>query len=200
MSEATTETFEKTPGWLDWDSEPIETDVFVAATGCGRRALPRLRPRKPVVPLCPRAQSTRRATLRAQDLVALRRAPGTVSRNVVVQATCHGADNRALVDALEHSRRARCGASPGVRPDVGDRCRARSARCSRRSRGAVQFRQASRRCTAAASGSQDIARRIEPTGLARRDLFRGAGAAGALRVLCIVAHHRRRRPHGKAGR
>lgn len=25
------------------------------------------------------------------------------SRNVIVQATCHGADNRALVDALEHS-------------------------------------------------------------------------------------------------
>ena len=25
------------------------------------------------------------------------------SRNVIVQATCHGADNRALVDALNHS-------------------------------------------------------------------------------------------------
>ncbi|MFX7090537.1 amidohydrolase family protein, partial [Acinetobacter baumannii] len=25
------------------------------------------------------------------------------SRNVVVQATCHGADNRAMIDALKHS-------------------------------------------------------------------------------------------------
>ena len=27
--------------------------------------------------------------------------------NVIVQATCHGADNRAMVDALVHSGRAR---------------------------------------------------------------------------------------------
>ena len=26
-----------------------------------------------------------------------------ISRNVIVQATCHGADNRALVDAMVHS-------------------------------------------------------------------------------------------------
>ncbi|NNM01423.1 MAG: amidohydrolase family protein, partial [Gammaproteobacteria bacterium] len=41
------------------------------------------------------------------------------SRNVIVQATCHGADNRALVDALTHSDgRARGVAT--VRADVGD--------------------------------------------------------------------------------
>lgn len=41
------------------------------------------------------------------------------SRNVVVQATCHGADNRAMVDALIHSNgRARGVAT--VRPDVSD--------------------------------------------------------------------------------
>jgi 2-pyrone-4,6-dicarboxylate lactonase len=40
-------------------------------------------------------------------------------RNVIVQATCHGTDNRALVDALRHSAgRARGVAS--VRYDVGD--------------------------------------------------------------------------------
>ena len=40
-------------------------------------------------------------------------------RNVIVQATCHGADNRALVDALEHSAgRARGVAT--VRADVED--------------------------------------------------------------------------------
>lgn len=37
------------------------------------------------------------------DLWALRDFLG-FSRNVIVQATCHGADNRALVDALEHSQ------------------------------------------------------------------------------------------------
>jgi 2-pyrone-4,6-dicarboxylate lactonase len=29
-----------------------------------------------------------------------------LTKNVIVQATCHGADNRALVDALRHSQRA----------------------------------------------------------------------------------------------
>jgi 2-pyrone-4,6-dicarboxylate lactonase len=38
-----------------------------------------------------------------QQLFALRERLG-VARNVVVQATCHGADNRAVVDALERSQ------------------------------------------------------------------------------------------------
>src|SRR5882762_344509 len=38
-----------------------------------------------------------------QQLFALRDRLG-VARNVVVQATCHGADNRAVVDALERSQ------------------------------------------------------------------------------------------------
>jgi 2-pyrone-4,6-dicarboxylate lactonase len=40
-----------------------------------------------------------------------------LSRNVIVQATCHGADNRAMIDAL----RASCGKARGVatvRPDI----------------------------------------------------------------------------------
>ncbi len=37
-----------------------------------------------------------------EQLFALRDRLG-LSRNVIVQATCHGADNRALVDALRHS-------------------------------------------------------------------------------------------------
>lgn len=52
-----------------------------------------------------------------EDLFALRDFLG-FSRNVIVQATCHGNDNRALMDALVHSRgRARGVAS--VRCDVG---------------------------------------------------------------------------------
>jgi 2-pyrone-4,6-dicarboxylate lactonase len=52
------------------------------------------------------------------ELFALRDHLG-VSRNVIVQATCHGADNSAMVDALRHSNgRARGVAT--VRPDVTD--------------------------------------------------------------------------------
>ena len=41
------------------------------------------------------------------------------SRNVIVQATCHGHDNRAMCDALQHSGgRARGVAS--VSPDISD--------------------------------------------------------------------------------
>lgn len=39
------------------------------------------------------------------------------SRNVIVQATCHGADNRALVDALENSNGLARGVAT-VRPDI----------------------------------------------------------------------------------
>jgi 2-pyrone-4,6-dicarboxylate lactonase len=53
-----------------------------------------------------------------QTLFALRDFLG-FSRNVIVQATCHGHDNRALVDALAHSHgRARGVAS--VAPDIDD--------------------------------------------------------------------------------
>ena len=53
-----------------------------------------------------------------EQLWALRDHLG-MTRNVIVQATCHGADNRALVDALQHSGgRARGVAT--VRRDVSD--------------------------------------------------------------------------------
>jgi 2-pyrone-4,6-dicarboxylate lactonase len=53
-----------------------------------------------------------------QQLVALREHLG-FSRNVVVQATCHGADNRALVDALVNSNGTMRGVG-GVKPSVSD--------------------------------------------------------------------------------
>ena len=49
-----------------------------------------------------RSANTRPATRHRQQLYALRDHLG-FARNVVVQATCHGADNRAMVDALTHS-------------------------------------------------------------------------------------------------
>ena len=42
-----------------------------------------------------------------------------LSRNVIVQATCHGADNRAMVDAL-HAAAGRARGVATVRPDVSD--------------------------------------------------------------------------------
>jgi 2-pyrone-4,6-dicarboxylate lactonase len=74
---------------------------------CSGRATPsRTRP----------SASTRPATPGADALYELRDYLG-FARNVVVQATCHGADNRAMIDALVHSGgRARGVAT--VRPDV----------------------------------------------------------------------------------
>lgn len=53
-----------------------------------------------------------------EKLFALRDFLG-FSRNVIVQATCHGSDNRALVDALE-SADGRARGVAVVRPDVGE--------------------------------------------------------------------------------
>ena len=52
------------------------------------------------------------------ELFALRDHIG-VSRNVVVQATCHGTDNRAMVDALLASGGMACGVA-SVRPDISE--------------------------------------------------------------------------------
>ena len=111
---------------------------------------------------CPRAPSTPTATcsgpatssLRARAQVhALRRAARTqlfalrdhlgFARNVIVQATCHGADNSALVDALRRADGRRAG-SRRSRRDVTDAELARPAR-GRRPRGALQLRQAAGR-------------------------------------------------------
>jgi 2-pyrone-4,6-dicarboxylate lactonase len=107
--------FEKTPGWLDWYAGPSK---------------PRFRPPDGAVdahchvfgpgaefPFAPERKYTPCDASKAQ-LYALRDYLG-FARNVVVQATCHGADNRAMIDALTHSGgRARGIAT--VRRDVAD--------------------------------------------------------------------------------
>lgn len=89
--------FEKTPGWLDWYANPSRpefrpppgaVDAHCHVFGPGAR-----------FPYAPERKYTPCDASREQ-LFALRDHIG-VARNVVVQATCHGADNRALVDALE---------------------------------------------------------------------------------------------------
>jgi len=91
--------FEKTPGWLDWCTHPSRpcfsvppgsVDAHCHVFGPGA-----------VFPFAPERKYTPCDASRAQ-LFALRDHLG-FARNVVVQATCHGTDNRAMVDVLKHS-------------------------------------------------------------------------------------------------
>jgi 2-pyrone-4,6-dicarboxylate lactonase len=91
--------FEKTPGWLDWHPAPSvpsfrppagAVDAHCHVFGPGAH-----------FPYAPERKYTP-CDASKEQLFALRDRLG-FARNVIVQATCHGADNRALVDALEHS-------------------------------------------------------------------------------------------------
>lgn len=107
--------FEKTPGWLDWYAAPSKprlrlpsgaVDAHCHVFGPGAQ-----------FPYAPERKYTPCDAGKAQ-LFALRDHLG-FERNVVVQASCHGADNRAMIDALVHAGgRARGVAT--VRRDVGD--------------------------------------------------------------------------------
>ena len=88
--------FQKTPGWLDWYAGPAKpkfklpagaVDAHCHVFGPGT-----------AFPYAPERKYTP-CDASADQLFALRDFLG-FSRNVVVQATCHGADNRAMVDAL----------------------------------------------------------------------------------------------------
>lgn len=104
-----------TPGWLHWYEGPTKpaytlpdgaVDAHCHVFGPADR-----------FPFAPERKYTP-VDASAQQLFDLRDHLG-VSRNVIVQATCHGADNSALVDALERSEgRARGVAT--VRADVTD--------------------------------------------------------------------------------
>ena len=91
--------FEKTPGWLDWYADPTKpafklpagaVDAHCHVFGPGDE-----------LPFAPERKYTPCDASKAQ-LFALRDHLG-FARNVVVQATCHGADNRAMVDACRAS-------------------------------------------------------------------------------------------------
>ena len=108
-------TFAKTPGWLDWCARPSKprfvlppgaVDAHCHVFGPGDR-----------FPYAPERKYTPCDAGRGQ-LFALRDHLG-FARNVIVQATCHGADNRARADACRASGgRARGVAT--VRRDVTD--------------------------------------------------------------------------------
>jgi 2-pyrone-4,6-dicarboxylate lactonase len=108
--------FQKTPGWLDWCEHPsrphFQVPVGAVDAHChvfGPAAEFPFAPERKYTP-CDAGK---------QQLFALRDQLG-FARNVIVQATCHGADNRAMVDAC----RASAGRARGVatvRADVSDR-------------------------------------------------------------------------------
>ena len=94
-----TTAFEKTPGWLDWCAGPSSprfkpppgsVDAHCHVFGPGAE-----------FPYAPERKYTPCDASKRQ-LFALRDHLG-FDKNVIVQATCHGGDNRALVDALKAS-------------------------------------------------------------------------------------------------
>jgi len=92
--------FAKTPGWLDWCAKPSRprfrlppgaVDAHCHVFGPGAE-----------FPFAPERKYTP-CDAGKQQLFALRDHLG-FARNVIVQATCHGADNAALLDALRAAR------------------------------------------------------------------------------------------------
>jgi 2-pyrone-4,6-dicarboxylate lactonase len=99
MSKPTTGDFQKTNNWLDWYTNPAKprfrlpagaVDAHCHVFGPGQ-----------AFPYAPERKYTP-CDASKQQLFALRDHLG-FDKNVIVQATCHGADNSALVDALKSS-------------------------------------------------------------------------------------------------
>jgi len=91
--------FEKTPAWLDWHTHPVKprfelppgsVDAHCHVFGPGAQ-----------FPFAPERKYTP-CDASAAQLFALRDHLG-FARNVVVQASCHGADNAAMLDTLVRS-------------------------------------------------------------------------------------------------
>ena len=91
--------FTKTPGWLDWYTGPSKPR-FVLPAGAVDAHCHVFGPGAEF-PYAPERKYTPCDASKAQ-LFALRDHLG-FDKNVIVQATCHGSDNRALVDALKAS-------------------------------------------------------------------------------------------------
>ena len=107
--------FTKTPGWLDWYTGPSKphfklpagsVDAHCHVFGPGAQ-----------FPFAPERKYTPCDASKDQ-LFALRDHLG-FDKNVIVQATCHGSDNRALVDALKASNKRARGVAT-VKRDVTD--------------------------------------------------------------------------------
>ena len=91
--------FTKTPGWLDWYAGPSKPN-FKLPPGAVDAHCHVFGPSN-VFPYAPERKYTP-CDASKEQLFALRDHLG-FDKNVIVQATCHGTDNRALVDALKAS-------------------------------------------------------------------------------------------------
>jgi len=107
--------FQKDADWLDWHPNPSKPS-FVPPAGAVDAHCHVFGPGA-VFPFAPERKYTP-CDASKEQLWALRDHLG-FTRNVIVQATCHGADNRALVDALVHSNDLARGVAT-VRPDIAD--------------------------------------------------------------------------------
>ena len=91
--------FVKDADWLDWDPDPTKPAFGVPAGSVDAHC--HVFGPGDIFPFAPERKYTPCDASREQ-LFALRNFLG-FDKNVVVQATCHGADNSALLDVLEHS-------------------------------------------------------------------------------------------------
>jgi 2-pyrone-4,6-dicarboxylate lactonase len=91
--------FTKTPGWLDWHANPSRPR-FALPPGSVDAHCHVFGPAANF-PFAPERKYTP-CDASKEQLFALRDHLG-FARNVIVQATCHGADNRALADACRHA-------------------------------------------------------------------------------------------------
>jgi 2-pyrone-4,6-dicarboxylate lactonase len=94
------EAFVKTPGCLDWHPAPSRPRFAVPAGAVNAHC--HVFGPAAQFPFAPQRKYTP-CDASAEQLFALRDRLG-FARNVIVQATCHGADNRALVDALQRAQ------------------------------------------------------------------------------------------------
>ncbi|MSQ65652.1 MAG: 2-pyrone-4,6-dicarboxylate hydrolase [Limnohabitans sp.] len=99
MSKPTTDEFTKTTGWLDWYDGPAQPRFVLPADAVDAHC--HVFGPGDSFPYAPERKYTP-CDASAAQLFALRDHLG-FDKNVIVQATCHGADNRALVDALLRS-------------------------------------------------------------------------------------------------
>ena len=107
-------TFEKTPGWLDFHPNPSKPKLALPAGAVDAHC--HVFGPGDVFPYAPERKYTP-CDAGKEKLFALRDHLG-FERNVIVQATCHGTDNRALVDALHSAGRKARGVAT-VKADVG---------------------------------------------------------------------------------
>jgi len=161
----------KTPGWLDWYPNP-SVPGFVLPAGAVDAHCHVFGPAAEFPFAAERKYTPCDAGKR--QLFALRDHLG-VSRTVIVQATCHGADNSAMIDAVQSAGPDRARGIATVRPDVSDRELQRMADAGVRG---VRFNFLKRLVNVAPKDDLEaIARKVAPLGWHVVLYFEGADLA-----------------------